>query len=76
MWVRGSGVSDEAIKEDEEMVRLDLISCFAFVAAVPPRKNTQSSAKGADQGCAAWMTAVIVATIIPRGVKDLRDHAR
>ena len=49
---------------------------LAFVAVVPPRKNTTSSANGADQGWRAWITAVPNATAIPSGVRDFRDQAR
>ena len=46
---------------------------YTFVTAVPARKKTHNNAKKTLQGCKAWIIAVRAATIIPMGVRDLRE---
>ena len=68
MWVRGPSPPEAP---EEERVRLDFMSAFTLVAWEPRRKKTQRRAKGADQGCRAWMIAVRTAAKMPKGVRDL-----
>ena len=69
MLVRGPSPPDPP---PEVSVRVDLISCFTFVAKVPMRKKAARRVKGRGDGWSAWMPAVMLAVRMPIGVRLLR----